>query len=74
MASLIFHIIFLFVSIYALFKVIGFAIYEIKEMNNKWGGIIVISFSLLVTIFANYVIWTNWHFQSQFVSITYLLF
>lgn len=74
MASLIFHIIFLFVSIYALFKVIGFAIYEIKEMNNKWGGIIVISFSLLVTIFANYVILTNWHFQSQFVSITYLLF
>ena len=59
MASLILHIIFLLLSIYALFKVIGFAIYEIKEMNNKWGGIIVISFSLLVTIFANYVIWTN---------------
>lgn len=74
MASLIFHIIFLFVSIYAFLKVIGFAIYEIKEMNNKWGGIIVISFSLLVSIFVNYVIWTNWHFQSQFVSIAYLLF
>ena len=59
MASLIFHIIFLFVSIYAFLKVVGFAIYEIKEMNNKSGGIVVISFTILVVIFSNYVIWTS---------------
>lgn len=59
MVSLIFNILFLLVSIYCLLKVIGFALYEIKEMNNKSGGIIVISFSILVIIFANFVIWTN---------------
>lgn len=59
MASFIFHIIFLLVSVYSLLKVIGFSIYEIKEMNNKFGGIIVISFSVLAVLFSNFVIWTN---------------
>ncbi len=70
MVSLIFNILLSLLSIYILLKVLGFALYEIKEMNNKSGGIIVISFTILVVIFSNYVIWTSWHFQSQFVLIT----
>lgn len=70
MVSLIFNILLSLLSIDILLKVLGFALYEIKEMNNKSGGIIVISFTILVVIFSNYVIWTSWHFQSQFVLIT----
>jgi hypothetical protein len=36
-----------------LLKAIGYAIYEIKEFNNKVGGIVIISFSTAVVIFAN---------------------
>lgn len=59
MVSLIFNILLSLLSIYILLKVLGFALYEIKEMNNKSGGIIVISFTILVVIFSNYVIWTS---------------
>ena len=57
MTSFIYDLIFLFITIFILLKVIGYAIYEIKEFNNKSGGIIIISFSSLVVIFANVMMW-----------------
>lgn len=53
MNHIIYFIVFLIITIYILLKAIGYAIYEIKELNNKIGGIFVISFSTLVVIFVN---------------------
>lgn len=59
MATIAYDLIFFFTSLFILLKVIGFAIYEIKEMNNKISGIVIISFSILVVIFANIMIIIN---------------
>lgn len=59
MATIAYDLIFFFTSLFILLKVIGFAIYEIKEMNNKVSGIVIISFSILVVIFANIMIIIN---------------
>lgn len=48
---------FLLLTIWILLKAIGFAIYEIKELDNKTGGVVVICFSVLVIIFANIMMW-----------------
>lgn len=53
MNHIIYFIVFLMITIYILLKAIGYAIYEIKELNNKIGGIVVISFSTLVVFFVN---------------------
>lgn len=53
MNHIIYFIVFLIITIYILLKAIGYAIYEIKECNNRIGGIVVISFSTLVVIFVN---------------------
>lgn len=59
MTTIAYDLIFFFTSLFILLKVIGFAIYEIKEMNNKVSGFIIISFSILVVIFANIMIIIN---------------
>lgn len=59
MVSFIFHIIFTLITIYTLLQVIGFALYEINELKNKFGGIIVITFSIIVILFSNFVVWIN---------------
>lgn len=59
MSTLFYHLLFLFISLYSLLKVIGYAIYEIKEENNKIGGIVIISFSSIVVLFANIVLFLN---------------
>lgn len=51
MQALIYDFLFIITSIFILFKVIGYSIYEIKQMENKSGGITIIIFSSLVTIF-----------------------
>ncbi len=51
MQVLIYNFLFIITSIFILFKVIGYGIYEIKEMKNKTGGIAVITFSTIVVIF-----------------------
>ena len=56
MANILYDLIFCLITAYILFKVIGYAIYEINEMNNKIGGIVIISFSTLVVIFSNIMI------------------
>ena len=59
MTNIINDLIFLLISIFILLKAIGYAIYEIKELNNKVGGITIISFSILVIIFANIMMWIH---------------
>lgn len=51
MQTIIYDFLFIITSIFILFKVIGYGIYEIKEVKNKTAGITVITFSTLVTIF-----------------------
>ena len=53
MTHTIFDIIFLLISLYILLKTIGYGLYELKEKQNKSGGVIVIVFSILVVIFSN---------------------
>ena len=53
MNHIIYFIVFFIITIYILLKAIGYAIYEMKEFNNKVGGIVIISFSTLVVIFVN---------------------
>ena len=57
MTSIIYDLIFLVITIFILLKVIGYALYEIKELNNKAGGITIISFSTLVDVFVNVMMW-----------------
>ncbi|MGN1297778.1 MAG: hypothetical protein ACI4VH_05065 [Clostridia bacterium] len=59
MMNIIYNLIFLLISVFILLKAVGYAIYEIKELNNKVGGITIISFSILVVIFANIIMWIN---------------
>ncbi len=57
MTSVIYKLFFLLLTIWILLKAIGFAIYEIKELDNKTGCVVVICFSVLVIIFANIMMW-----------------
>ena len=43
-------ILFIIVIIFIFLKVVAYGLYEIKQENNKFGGITVIVFSLLVSI------------------------
>lgn len=53
MNSVIYQILFLFITLYILLRVIGYAIYEIQTLKNKTGGITVIVISTLIVILAN---------------------
>ncbi len=59
MTIFIYNLIFLIISIYILGNTIGYAVYEIKQFNNKFGGITIIVFSIFVVIFSNAMMWTN---------------
>lgn len=43
-------ILFVIVNIFIFIKVLAYGLYEIKQENNKFGGITVIVFSLLVAV------------------------
>lgn len=51
MQAFIYDFLFIIVSIFILFKTIGYGIYEIKQLQNKSGGICVITFSFITVIF-----------------------
>lgn len=57
MSNLIYNLIFATATLYILAKSIAYGIYEINTESNKSGGISVISFSVLVTILANIIVW-----------------
>ena len=59
MTIIIYDIIFLLVTIYFSFTAIGYAIYEIRNLNNKAGGIVIILLSIFATIFANTMLLLN---------------
>lgn len=59
MPNIIYYIFFLLVSIYSLLKSIGYAFYEIKELNNKVGGVSIIIFSIFVVILSNLLMLLN---------------
>ena len=54
--NFLYHFIFIVVSIFILIKTIFYGIYEINSESNKSGGIAIIAFSILVTIFSNIII------------------
>lgn len=43
-------ILFIIINIFIFIKVLAYGLYEIKQEHNKFGGITVIIFSLLVAI------------------------
>ena len=50
MQAFIYDFLFIIVSIFILFKTIGYGIYEIKQMKNKSGGFCVITFSFITVV------------------------
>ena len=59
MSSFVYHVLFSLISLYILLKTTGYALYEINNIKNKSGGIMVITFSVLVVIFSNVMIWIS---------------
>ncbi len=57
MISIIYNFIFLLITLFILLKVIGYAIYEIKQLKNKVGGIVIISFSSAIVLLVNIIMW-----------------
>lgn len=43
-------VLFVIVNIFIFIKVLAYGLYEIRQENNKFGGITVIIFSLLVAV------------------------
>ena len=43
-------VLFVIVNIFIFIRVLAYGLYEIKQENNKFGGITVIIFSLLVAV------------------------
>ena len=43
-------VLFVIVNIFIFIKVLAYGLYEIRQENNKFGGITVIVFSLLVAV------------------------
>lgn len=54
--SLLYHIVFVIITIFILLKIIFYGLYEINTQNNKSGGIAIICFSILVIIFTNIIV------------------
>ena len=57
MSNIVYHVLFLIISLYILLKTIGYALYEINTIKNKAGGITIITFSLLVVLFSKVMVW-----------------
>ena len=59
MLNLFYHILFLLFTIYVLIQSISYALYEIKQENNSFGGKMVIAFTIFSVIFSNIMVWQN---------------
>lgn len=55
MDNIIYKFIFFCITIYILFKAIGYGLYELRDIKNKVGGIFIIVFSISVIAFSNYI-------------------
>lgn len=54
--SLLYHLVFVIITIFILLKIIFYGLYEINTQNNKSGGIAIIFFSILVIVFTNIIV------------------
>lgn len=59
MPSLLYHILFSLFTIYVLIESISYAIFEIREQNNKFGATCVITFTIFCILLGNIIIWQN---------------
>lgn len=59
MLNLFYHILFLLFTIYVLIQTISYALYEIKQEHNSFGGTVVIAFTIFSVIFSNIIVWQN---------------
>lgn len=59
MLNLFYHILFLFFTIYVLIQSISYALYEIKQEENSFGGKFMIVFTIFSVIFSNIMVWQN---------------
>jgi len=59
MLSLFYHLIFLIFSVYVLIRSIAYGLYEINKQENKFGGNLVILFTIFSVIFSNIIVWQN---------------
>lgn len=73
MESIIYQLAFFLVTLYILLKVIGFAIYEIKMLNNKSGGIAVIVFSTIIVLCFDVIILFKWNLIFLYLQLFYKL-
>lgn len=58
--NFLYHLTFIFVTIFILIRTIFYGLYEINTENNMSGGIAVICFSVLVIVFANIVVFMRY--------------
>lgn len=56
MSTIIYQLIFIFITIFIFFKTVGYAIYELKQNQNKVGAITIICFSFLVIVLSDITI------------------
>lgn len=59
MVNMVHYTIFVLFSIYALLKLIFYAMYEIKQEQNKMGGIVIICFSVFCVALANFALFLH---------------
>ena len=59
MLSFFYHIVFLIFTIYVLIRSVAYGLYEINEQENKFGGRLVILFTIFCVIFSNIMVWKN---------------
>lgn len=57
--SLIYDIIFLIFTLYILLRCIAYGIYEIKQEENKFGGILFIVTGVVAVVFSNILMFIN---------------
>lgn len=59
MLSFFYHIVFLIFTIYVLIRSVAYSLYEINEQENKFGGRLVILFTIFSVVFSNILVWKN---------------
>lgn len=59
MLNLFYHILFLLFTIYVLIQSISYALYEMRQENNSFGGKFVILFTIFSVVFSNIMVWQN---------------
>ena len=54
-----YHVVFLIFTIYVLIRSVAYGLYEINEQKNRFGGRLVILFTIFSVIFSNIIVWQN---------------